>query len=533
MMQLINKKAVLDRGYGVMNIAAIYCRLSDEDGNKLNKIDDSKSIQNQKKLLLEFAAENKWDVYKIYCDDDYSGLDSERPQFNQLISDAKEGKFNIVLCKSQSRFTRDMEMVEKYLHNKFIEWGIRFIGLTDNADTLAKGNKKSRQINGLVNEWYCEDISENIKAVFNVKRKKGEFIGSFAPYGYKKDPLNKNKLVVDLEAAQVVKTIFTWYLEGYGVQHIVFLLNQKGVPNPTKYKELIGLKYKNTFKADDYGLWNKTTIKRILKNEVYIGNMVQAKRKKVSYKSKKIIANSSDKWVKVENTHEPVVDKTTFLAVQNRINGRIKSTGNGKAHLFASKVKCQDCGSTMLKVTSGNYNYLRCKLYSLCPSKNMCTSHLTRLDKMIDLVAFKIKEYLSKYIDVQRLLEILEAEYNKGQIQSFYQNEFERLKKDVLEKENIIKTLYLDRVNGIIDENQFVQLNKEFLKEKRKLLERQTTIKEEIVQNQNIKENYRQMIHNCLNFIDLRHDMVNGMIDHIEIGEKTPKGQNIKIYWMF
>ena len=132
-----------------MNIVAIYCRLSDEDKNKANKYEDSESIQNQKKLLLDFARENKWEVYKIYCDDDYSGLDSERPGFKQLIADAEAGKFNIVLCKSQSRFTRDMELVEKYLHHKFIEWGIRFIGVTDNADTFEKGNKKSRQINGL------------------------------------------------------------------------------------------------------------------------------------------------------------------------------------------------------------------------------------------------------------------------------------------------------------------------------------------------------------------------------------------------
>lgn len=263
-----------------MNIAAIYCRLSDEDRNKLNKADDSESILNQKILLTKYAKDNGWTVYKIYSDDDYSGLDSDRPGFNQLIADAKAGKFDIVLCKSQSRFTRDMEMVEKYLHNKFIEWGIRFVGLTDNADTLEKGNKKSRQINGLVNEWYCEDISENIKAVFDVKRKSGEFIGSFAPYGYRKDPSNKNKLLVDQGAAQVIKMIYGWYLEGYGVQHIAFMLNEKGIPNPTKYKECSGLNYKNSFKTDDYGLWNKTTIKRILSNETYIGHMVQAKRKK-------------------------------------------------------------------------------------------------------------------------------------------------------------------------------------------------------------------------------------------------------------
>lgn len=516
-----------------MNIAAIYCRLSDEDRNKLNRNEDSESIQNQKKLLLEFARENEWDVYKIYCDDDYSGLDSERPEFNQLISDAKVGKFNIILCKSQSRFTRDMEMVEKYLHNKFIEWGIRFVGLTDNADTLEKGNKKSRQINGLVNEWYCEDISENIKAVFDIKRKKGEFIGSFAPYGYKKDPINKNKLIIDIEAAQIVKMIFSCYLEGCGVQHIVSLLNQKGVPNPTKYKELIGLKYINSSKTNEYGLWNKTTIKRILRNEIYIGHMVQAKRKKVSYKSKKIISNTSDKWVKVENTHEPIVDKTTFLAVQHRMEGRIKSTENGKTHLFASKVKCEDCGSTMIKVTSGNYSYLRCKLYAVASCKNLCTSHLIRLDELTDSMSTKIKEHVNRYIDVQRIVERLESEQETEQNGREYHKELEKIKKDIFEKEQIIKSLYVDKTKGIIDEAQFVELYKGFNQDKKRLLERHESINNEIRSDKIDKDNYRERINNCLNFIELKHNMVNGMIDHIEIGEKTNKGQKIKIHWLF
>ena len=165
---------------------AIYCRLSDEDKDKVISTKDSESIKNQKNILIKYAAQQGWSIYKIYSDDDFSGLDNQRPAWNEMIKDAKERKFNIILCKSQSRFTRDMEVVEKYLHNKFIEWGIRFIGLTDNSDTLNKGNKKQRQINGLVNEWYCEDVSENIKSVFDMKRKEGKFIGSFACYGYKK-----------------------------------------------------------------------------------------------------------------------------------------------------------------------------------------------------------------------------------------------------------------------------------------------------------------------------------------------------------
>ena len=156
--------------------------------------------------------------------------------------------------------------------------------------------KKARQINGLGNEWYCEDISENIRASFKVKCEDGEFIGSFASYGYKKDPENKNKLVIDEEAANIVRMIFNWYIEGFGTQHIAFMLNQQGIPNPTKYKQKLGLNFKNSNAKDDLGLWNKTTVKRILKSEMYIGNMVQGKRRKVSYKSKKIVPTSENQF---------------------------------------------------------------------------------------------------------------------------------------------------------------------------------------------------------------------------------------------
>jgi len=276
---------------------AIYCRLSDEDKNKRNAFDDSESIINQKNMLVKYAMDKGWNVYRIYSDDDYSGLDWERPEFNKMITDAEAGKFNVILCKTQSRFTRDMELVEKYLHNKFIEWNIRFITAVDGVDTAEKHNKKSRQINGLLNEWYCEDISDSIRAVFKSKQSSGKFIGSFACYGYMKDENDKNKLIIDEEAAAVVRLIFNLYLQGNGVQHIVYILNERTIPNPTKYKHLKGFKYVNSQAKDQRGLWNKTTVKRILKNEMYLGHMVQHKRQKVSYKSKKIKALSPEYWI--------------------------------------------------------------------------------------------------------------------------------------------------------------------------------------------------------------------------------------------
>ena len=180
-----------------MSKAAIYCRLSEEDQNKASAEDDSASIQNQKSMLLQYAIQQGWEVFHIYSDDDYTGSDRNRPEFSRLLADAQAHKFDIILCKTQSRFTRELELVEKYIHGLFPLWGIRFVSIVDNADTDNKGNKKSRQINGLINEWYLEDLSTNVRSVLDHKRKEGLFIGSFARYGYCKDPNAKGKLIID------------------------------------------------------------------------------------------------------------------------------------------------------------------------------------------------------------------------------------------------------------------------------------------------------------------------------------------------
>ena len=220
--------------------AALYCRLSEEDKNKLHKTDDSESIQNQKTMLTQYAKEHGWEIYEIYSDDDHAGAARRRPAFNRLLEDAEKRKFDIILCKTQSRFTRELELVEKYIHGLFPIWGIRFIGIVDNADTENKGNKKARQINGLVNEWYLEDMSEFIRSVLKSRRENGLHIGSFALYGYQKDPLQKGHLIIDEEAAAVVREVFSLYANGYGKTAIARILNEEGIPNPTEYKRRQG-----------------------------------------------------------------------------------------------------------------------------------------------------------------------------------------------------------------------------------------------------------------------------------------------------
>ncbi|SHK14105.1 Site-specific DNA recombinase [Geosporobacter subterraneus DSM 17957] len=520
-----------------MDRVAIYCRLSDEDRDKFSEFDESESIQNQKSLLTKYAMEQGWNIYNIYSDDDYSGLDDKRPAFNQMIQDAEKGKFNIVLCKHQSRFTRDVEVVERYLHRKFPEWGIRFVSITDHVDTKDKSNKKARQINSLVNEWYCEDISEAVRATFRVKREDGRFIGSFAPYGYMKHEMDKNRLVIDPEAATIVRMIFKWYMEGYGTQQIASMLNERNILNPTRYKQDKGLKYKNPFMTDMHGLWNKTTIRRILRDATYIGHVIQGKREKVNYKSEVILNKPRDEWVIVEDVHEPILDHSIFYAAQKRLNNNIRSTGDGRAHIFAGKVKCLDCKSTMNKVRSGRgHTYLRCKLYGIASQNRICTSHSILLDQLEAMIAEKIKEHFSR-LSFDRLVSRLKQETLLEKQAKRSAKLHTGIKKQISEIDLIIKSIYADKVKHKLAEDQFNDLIHKFLEEQKGLVEHKENIEKEIENCKKRLENteyWAGIIEKYKNPERLNHAMVNGLIDYIEIGEKDDnKERKIIIHWLF
>ena len=191
-------------------------------------------------MLLRYAAEHGYTVQEVYIDEDYSGADRRRPAFNQMLAAAERREFDVILAKTQSRFTRDMELVEKYLHGKFAEWGIRFIAVVDHVDTQDRAGKKARQINGLINEWYLEDLSDNVRSVLTHKRWQGDYIATFALYGYRKDPADHSRLLPDPEAAAVVRHIFSLYLQGYGTARIAHILNAEGVPPPSVYRQQHG-----------------------------------------------------------------------------------------------------------------------------------------------------------------------------------------------------------------------------------------------------------------------------------------------------
>ena len=368
---------------------AIYCRLSREDEEKTI---ESESIQNQKSLLIQYVKEQQWEVYRVYSDEDYSGIDRSRPAFLQMIRDAKKGAFDAILCKTQSRFTRDMELVERYIHGLFPLWGIRFLAVADHIDTSLQGNKKARQINGLINEWYLEDLSENIRMVLNHKRHLGQHIGGFPLFGYQKDPNEKGRLIVDPIAASIVQEIFRLACEGHSMNRIADVLNQKNIPNPTAYKKEQGLRYINGSQTGAQSLWSRSSVRYILQNEMYLGTMVQGTRRKASYKSNKLLNIPKNEWIRVEGTHEAIISPECFSAVQSLHSMKRKSDGDGNMYPLSGLVKCHGCGQSMQK-NSYIYRGVR-QNYLRCPNRGDLCASTVRLDDLHALVEEKIKCFI-------------------------------------------------------------------------------------------------------------------------------------------
>ena len=514
---------------------AIYCRLSDEDRNKENQTDESNSIQNQKSMLLQYSMEQGWELYNIYSDDDYAGADRKRPEFNRLLEDAEQHRFNIILCKTQSRFTRELELVEKYIHGLFPVWGIRFVSIVDNADTANKGNKKSRQINGLVNEWYLEDMSDNIKSVLTNRRENGFHIGAFALYGYKKDPKQKGHLIIDEEAAAVVREVFTLFSQGYGKTAIARMLNDRGIPNPTEYKRLNGLRYSQP-KMKSSTLWKYFSVSDMLNNEIYIGNMVQGKYGSVSFKSKKNKPRPKSDWYIVEGTHEPIIDRDLWNRVQALVAQRAKPFITGNIGLFARKARCANCGYTMRSSKNHNRHYLQCSNRHV--AKDACIGSFISVEKLEQAVIAELHRLSAEYLDKDELERNIEFCGNLQKQKSRMQCDITAYEKKIAEYAKGLRELYLDKVKGLISENDFIELSKGFTTEKERLervvLDGQNQLSE-IEQKIEIGDNRRELIEQYLGIEHLNREIVETLIDHVSVSRRIPGTRDvpIEIHWNF
>lgn len=521
---------------------AIYLRLSNEDKDKTNKDEDSESIKNQRNMLIDYINKHKEFIFvDEYCDEDLSGAGTYRPEFERLIRDCENKKIDIVLCKSQSRFSRDMEIVEKYINNKFKEWNIRFIGLSDNADTDILGNKKSRQINGLVNEWYLEDVSNNIRSAFNSKMKQGEFISPFASFGYEVSKEDNNKLIIDPYAANIVKEIFNLYLTGLGFTGIAKYLNNKNIPSPSLYKYRKGIKLNViSTRPREQIKWSTNAIKTILTNELYLGHLIQGKRTTVSYKNHKIRKKDKCEWIKILNTHEAIIDENTFNKVQVAMKQRTKPMKiNDIVHLFSGKVFCLECSHYMRKKNSTKHEYLVCSSnrdgYDDCANKESI-----RYDKLANVILDSINKKINCFYD-KNILNNLNKKKNESKFKDkIYLLEKQKieLEKEITKTRNYLKSLYEDKVNGIITPDQFKDLIANYNENEDKYKNQIKAINNEIsyykVKEESLKDN-EKIFSKYKKIKELNRVVVDEFIDKIYIGKinHETNSRDIQIKWNF
>lgn len=526
-----------------MKRVAVYCRLSEEDRDKKEEHNESESIQNQKSMLIHYCMEKGWQVYKIYCDEDYSGADRNRPEWKEMIRDCKEGKIDIVLCKTQSRFSRDMEMIERYIHGKFLEWNVRFISIVDHADTEVAGNKKARQINGLINEWYLEDLSDNIRRTLTHKKKNGQWTGSFAPYGYQIDPDDKNRLIVDSVASEVVKDIFRMFAGGMGYIAIAEQLNARSILNPTLYKRALGSCFRTNESRITSELWTDSTVFYILHQEVYTGTLVQGKTHKLNYKDHRRVPVPKENWIRCPGTHEPIIDESLWTAVHVRQKEKTRcsfsnAAGAGTRHIFSNKVYCAECGNRMYKTSSrganGRYSYLKCRT-AKSSAKACENSKFVRLDVLQEVVLDEINQLIETYFNPNLIQ--MPSQKQLLSKETALRLESESLEKELAAQKKFSARLYMDHINGKMSEGQFAVLNDEWLSRYSQLINRQKAVEKELSSLQAVAQKTptdRNEFSHFQKFGQLTHELVNEFIQSIWIGKIQENGtREIEIRWNF
>lgn len=523
----------------------IYVRLSKEDKHKAFN-DESESIQNQKSILLKYAVEQEWEVYDIYCDEDYAGTDLSRPAWNRMLEDAQAGRIRIVLCKTQSRFSRDMEIVEKYIHGKFLEWNVRFVSVVDNADTSVKGNKKSRQINSLTNDWFLEDLSDNIRRTLHNKHLEGRHTGSTVLYGYQRDPDPKRKgyLLIDEEAAAVVRHIYQLYVTGNGIERIAKLLNQEKTPSPSYYKLLKEGTQEPLLPSSMSKLWNKVSIRRILTNPQYQGHAVAERSGTVSYKNAKTKAKPKDQWVIIANVNPPIIEQGLFEQVQERLSGHSRSTCSGQKHPLSGKVYCGSCGASMESHgSSDGHGSARYRCRSKMVDNSACEGSSIEIARLEAIVLERIQKLVHQYMDKEEISNRIRITNNAADNQKRIVNQIAQIEKEKNQLSEVMLKLYSDRVRGIISEAEFLTYKQEFdatiTTKKEKLEERLSQL--HIEQNACLTRQKNRITVNDLlsryeTVSELSFVISQEMIDRVIVSAKG-RGKNrtedISIYWNF
>ena len=444
--------------------ATLYLRLSRDDGDK----EESGSITGQRELLRDYISQHpELREYAIRIDDGFSGSTFERPGFQKMIEDVKAGRTDCIVVKDLSRFGRNYLDAGEYIEKIFPFLGVRFIAVNDNYDSL--GEKKSSDdliipFKNLINEAYCRDISMKIRSQLEIKRKNGQFLGSFAAFGYLKDEQDKNKLVVYQYAADIVRDIFKWKLEGISPQDIADALNKLGILSPMEYKRSLGMKYTTSFKTSAKAAWSAGTVIRILKNHIYTGVLIQGKETTPSYKVHKRIAKDKSEWTVIEDSHEAIISGIDFDSVQKVLKCDTRRSPDDKAvGLFSGMLFCGDCGASMIRKTvpAGEKKYV----YYVCSAHKQdksCSPHRMRDTALEEIILDSLRQHIREVVNMSELLDITDtAPLRTAQAQKV-QRQLDKKREEYEKLQKLLMSLYENLTDGVIDREEYARLKASF-----------------------------------------------------------------------
>ena len=503
-------------------ITALYCRLSQDDGN----VGDSDSIINQKKMLAEYAERNGYTPYQFYIDDGFSGTNFERPQFKQMIEDAKKGTVKRIICKDLSRFGRDYIKVGLYTEFIFPDKDIHFIAVNDDVDSNVQKDNDLAPFKNLFNEWYARDTSKKIKAVKKAKGLAGEHMSCVAPYGYRKNPDNPKEWLIDEESAEVVREIFRLCVDGYGPRRIANILTERKILIPSAYALEKGYAVRNNIPKNPCQ-WSSTVVVDVLERMDYLGHTVNFKTHRKSYKQKKKIENDKSEWKIFENTHEPIIDKSTFDIVQKIRANRKRPTKMGEMPMFSGILYCADCGKKLSFHRRANdpdtkHNFV-CSNYR--SDTHNCSMHYIRNVVVEQLVLENLREVVSyvKAYEDEFVQMVMDADIKQKS------KELAKKKRVLSDKEKrytqldgLFQRIYEDNVSGKLSDERFVKLSQGYEAEQKDLQSEIEALRMELSQEEQQSVNVKSFLFTVKKYTEipeLTSEIVHEFIDRIIVHE--------------
>ena len=501
-----------------------YIRLSKEDLKKGK--DDSNSVKNQRDLLNDFYQKHieEFESVSEYVDDGHTGTDANRENFQRLLADVMSGEINCVVVKDLSRFARNYSDAGSLIDNLFVQMGVRFISLAENVDSFTNPDSVSNiivPITNVMNDNYCYQTSKKIRQVFDYKRRNGQYIGAFAPYGYMKHPKDKHKLIIDPDAAETVKLIFSLFLQGTSKRAIALYLNEHGVPSPSAYKLLKGLPVST--RGYDEPMWGGRMIHAILTNPTYTGDLAQGRSRVKSYKVHQIETVPREEWVEVAGTHEAIIDYETFDKVQALLKRDTRTSPEGrKVHLFSGFLKCADCGRAVTRcVGKNNHVYYACSTYKN-RSRTACTMHSIKHERLEAAVLFGIQYQVHLAVSYSEAIARINSAPTKKS-QSFRLDELITTKEKELAKITRYKqSLYQDWKDGEITQQDYRSMKADYERQVAALsdvLERLTAERAELANGVDNEHPALVAFMKYQNIDKLTREALIDLVDHIKVYE--------------